>query len=187
MTSKAEVLAPQTARDIVEATQSSWNAGSIDGMLQMYVDDLEYITNTGPDGSSLTIHGKEDFRARFEPVMAIMCTRTSIESFHFENGIARVRLSAYARHRGMGLELMGTYRQLIEFRDSNPQTRRFPRCRQDGGVLEARRDGDGRSVNSRLQPNAGRHAEEAQRPADIRDRSGAERCVDVGKQMNRSR
>jgi hypothetical protein len=77
MTSKAEVLAPQTARDIVEAAHSSWNAGSIDGMLQMYVDDLEYITNTGPDGSSLTIHGKEDFRARFEPVMAIMCPRTS--------------------------------------------------------------------------------------------------------------
>ena len=116
MTSKAEVLAPQTARDIVEAAHSSWNAGSIDGMLQMYVDDLEYITNTGPDGSSLTIHGKEDFRARFEPVMAIMCPRTSIESFHFENGIARVRLSAYARHRGTGLELTGNYRQLIEFR-----------------------------------------------------------------------
>ena len=116
MTSMAEVLAPETARSIVEAAHSAWNAGSIDGMLQKYVDDLEYITNTGSDGNSLTIRGKEAFRARFEPVMAILCSRTSIESFHFENGIARVRLSAYARHRDTGLELSGSYRSLYQFR-----------------------------------------------------------------------
>ena len=105
-----------TAKAIVEAAHAARNAGSIEGMLQKYVEDLVYVTNTGPDGSSLTIRGKEAFRARFEPIMGIVEAKTTVQHFHYDGRIARVRFGAYVRHRQTGHEMTGSYRQVIEFR-----------------------------------------------------------------------
>lgn len=109
-------LNSDTAKAIVEAAHAAWNAGSIEGMLQKYVDDLVYVTNTGPDGSSLTIRGREAFRARFEPIMGIVEAKTTIQHFHYDGRLARVRFGAYVRHRRTGHEMTGSYRQIIEFR-----------------------------------------------------------------------
>ncbi len=105
-----------TAKAIVEAAHAAWNAGSIEGMLQKYVEDLVYVTNTGPDGSSLTIYGREAFRARFEPIMDIVDAKTIVQHFQYDGSFARVRFNTYVRHRQTGLEMTGSYRQIIEFR-----------------------------------------------------------------------
>ena len=105
-----------TAKAIVEAAHAAWNAGSVEGMLEKYVDDMVYATNTGPDGSLLMIRGKEDFRARFEPVMAIIDSRTSMQSFRFDGDAARVRFKTFVRHRQTGQEMTGSFRQLVQFR-----------------------------------------------------------------------
>ena len=106
----------ETAKAIVEAAHAAWNTGSVEGMLEKYVDDMVYATNTGPDGSLLMIRGKEDFRARFEPVMAIIDSRTSMQSFRFDGDAARVRFKTFVRHRQTGQEMIGSYRQLVQFR-----------------------------------------------------------------------
>jgi ketosteroid isomerase-like protein len=105
-----------TAKAIVEAAHAAWNAGSVEGMLEKYVDDMVYATNTGPDGSLLTIRGKEDFRARFEPVMKIVDATTSMQSFRFDGDAARIRFNTCVRHRQTGQEMTGSFRQLVQFR-----------------------------------------------------------------------
>jgi ketosteroid isomerase-like protein len=105
-----------TAKAIVEAAHSAWNAGSVEGMLEKYADDIVYTTNTGPDGSLLLIRGKEGFRARFEPVMAIVDSKTSMQSFRFDGDTARVRFKTFVRHRQTGQEMTGSFRQLVQFR-----------------------------------------------------------------------
>jgi hypothetical protein len=45
----------ETARVIVEAAHAAWNAGSLEGVLDKYVDDLVYISNSeGENGGPLT-------------------------------------------------------------------------------------------------------------------------------------
>ena len=83
----------ETAQAIVEATHAAWNAGSLDGVLDKYVDDLVYTSNgEGENGGPLTIYGKEAFRNRFAPVLAAVESKTAIEGFHFQDGIARYQL-----------------------------------------------------------------------------------------------
>ena len=105
-----------TAKAIVESAHAAWNAGDIEGVLAKYVDDLVYVPNFAPDGEPTPIHGKEDFRRRFTPVLAIVESKTSIDSFHFQDGDARVQLSAFVRHRTTNHVLTGSFRQKFHFR-----------------------------------------------------------------------
>ena len=101
----------------MEAAHVAWNAGSLEGVLDKYVDDLVYISNAeGENGGPLTIYGKEAFRHRFAPVLAAVESKTAIEGFHFQDGLARVRLSTFVRHRTTGHVLTGSFRQLMHFR-----------------------------------------------------------------------
>jgi ketosteroid isomerase-like protein len=110
-------LNSDTAKAIVESAHAAWNAGSVEGVLDKYVDDLIYVSNIeGANGEPLTIYGKEAFRAQFMPVMAAVESKTSIDGFHFQGGIARVRLSAFVRHRTTGHLLTGSFRQIMHFR-----------------------------------------------------------------------
>jgi ketosteroid isomerase-like protein len=109
-------LNSDTAKAIVEAAHAAWNAGSVEGMLQKYVEDLVYVTNTGPEGRSLTFYGKEAFRARFEPIMGIVDAKTTVRHFRYDGNFARVRFDTHVRHRRTGLEMTGSYRQIIAFR-----------------------------------------------------------------------
>lgn len=109
-------IGSETANAIITAAHSSWNAGCIDDVLDKYVEDLIYVSNTGPDGTSFTIHGKQAFREKFVPAMSVVDSKTTITAFRFEDGIARVRLSAFVRHRQTGHELTGTFRQMFHFR-----------------------------------------------------------------------
>jgi ketosteroid isomerase-like protein len=109
-------IEPEAAHAVIEAAHEAWNNGNVEGMLAAYVDDLTYVSNTGPDGQSLVINGKADFRARFEPIMSIVEAKTFIEDFRFLGTTARIRFSTYVRHRETGHELTGTYREVCTFR-----------------------------------------------------------------------
>ena len=111
------IISFDTAKAILEAAQGAWAAGSVEGVLDKYVDDLVYITNTGGVcGQSLTINGKDDLRRRFTAAMTAVDSRTQIEAFRYEGGIARVRLSAIIRHRSTGHTLTCSLRQILSFR-----------------------------------------------------------------------
>ena len=106
-----------TANAIVEAAHAAWNNRNIEGVLDHYVDDLVYSCNAGgPNDGPLTVSGKSGLRGLLTPVLPVIESMTSIELFKFSNNIARLQLSAYVRHKRTGLELSGTYRQIMEFR-----------------------------------------------------------------------
>ena len=105
-----------TAKAIVDSAHAAWNAGDIEGVLAKYVDDLVYMPNFAPDGDPKPIYGKEHFRQRFTPVLAIVESKTSIDSFHFQDGLARVHLSVFVRTRTTNHVLTGSYRQKFHFR-----------------------------------------------------------------------
>ena len=107
-----------TALSIVEAAHSAWNAGDIEGTLDRYVDDLVFITNTGPDGGQMIIRGKSNLREYINVIMQVVEAKTFIESLHFDGEVARIRFNTYVRHRTTGHEMTGTYRELCTFRGS---------------------------------------------------------------------
>lgn len=110
-------LNEDTARALVEAAHAAWNAGDLEGVLQKYVDDLIYVSNVeGANGQPLVIHGKEAMRSYLCSFQDAVESKTAIESFYFENGIARIRLSAFVRHKRSGHVLTGSFRQIMQFR-----------------------------------------------------------------------
>jgi ketosteroid isomerase-like protein len=106
-----------TAKAIVEAGHAAWNTRNLEGVLDNYTDDLLYTSNAGgPDGQPLQAFGKSGLRAMLAPVLPAFETMTSIEDFKFDEDVARVRVISYAFHIATGLELSGTYRQIMHFR-----------------------------------------------------------------------
>jgi len=104
-------------RAILESAREAWNSGSVEGVLDKYVEDIIYTTNTGgPNGESLTIRGKEDVRRRYLGAMALIESRSRIEYVRWDNGLVRTRLVATMRHRETGIESTVRLRQLIRFR-----------------------------------------------------------------------
>jgi ketosteroid isomerase-like protein len=111
-------LNAETAKAIVEAAHAAWNERNLDGMLNHYVEDLIYWSNAGgPDNTPLTIFGKSGFRDLLGYVLEVSDSSTSIEAFTYEDGLARVQVSAYIKHRPTGLDLSGNFRQVLHFRD----------------------------------------------------------------------
>ncbi len=110
------ILEPEAALAVLEAAHEAWNSGDVEKMLDAYVDDLTYVSNTGLNGQPLVINGKAGFRARFAPIMAIVEAKTFIEDFRFSEITARIRFRTYVRHRETGLEMTGTYREVCTFR-----------------------------------------------------------------------
>ncbi|MFT3731646.1 MAG: nuclear transport factor 2 family protein [Hyphomicrobium sp.] len=101
----------------MESAQEAWNSGSVEGVLDKYVDDIVYTTNTGgPNGESLTIRGKENVRLRFQKAMEVIDSRSHLESARWENGLVRTRLTAELRHRATGHCLQLSLRQVLRFR-----------------------------------------------------------------------
>jgi ketosteroid isomerase-like protein len=106
-----------TAKAIVEAGHAAWNARNLEGVLDNYTDGLLYTSNAGgPDGQPLQAFGKSGLRAMLAPVLPAFETMTSIEHFKFADDIAWVRVNSFAVHKSTGLELSGTYRQIMHFR-----------------------------------------------------------------------
>ena len=88
----------------MESAREAWNSGSVEGVLDKYVEDIIYATNTGgPNGESLTIRGKEDVRRRYLGAMALIESRSRIEYVRWDNGLVRTRLVATMRHRETGI------------------------------------------------------------------------------------
>lgn len=102
---------------ILESAQEAWMAGSIDGVLDKYVDDPVYIANTGPKGELLTIRGKEGLRRRFTAAMEVLDSRVRFESIRVENGLVRTRMTARLEHRATGHNMTCTLRQILRFED----------------------------------------------------------------------
>ncbi len=107
----------ETAKAIVEAAHAAWNNRNIEGVLDHYTDDLIYWSNAGgPDDGPLTVFGKSGLRNLLTPVLPVIDSMTTIETFAFADGVARAQVSTFVRHKATGLDLSGYYRQLLYFR-----------------------------------------------------------------------
>jgi ketosteroid isomerase-like protein len=102
----------------LESAQAAWAAGSVEGVLDKYVDEVVYTTNTGSaSGEALTIRGKENLRHRFNTAMAVIESRTRFETIRVENGLVRTRMTAVLEHRVTGYSMTCTMRQILRFED----------------------------------------------------------------------
>jgi ketosteroid isomerase-like protein len=110
-------LNTETAHAIVQSAHAAWNAGDIDGVLANYVDDLIYTCNTvGAEGEPITLYGKAAMRERFEPALVAVDSKTVINGFRFDDGVARVRLWSSVKHKATGHLLSGSFRHVVHFR-----------------------------------------------------------------------
>lgn len=106
-----------SARTMVCAAHEAWSNGDVERVLRWYHDDLIYVCNAGEYGEPTILHGKDQMRAFLSPIVAVAESMSTIDSFQFHNGVARVRCSCFIRHRASGHTLTGTYRQLMAFGD----------------------------------------------------------------------
>jgi ketosteroid isomerase-like protein len=120
-TSKSELSGVQPInidiiKAILESSNEAWNSGSVEGVLDKYVEDIVYTTNTfGPNGEPLTIRGKDNIRRRFQAGMDAIASHSRIESIRIVDGLVRTRLLVYMRHRQTGHELTIRLRQILRF------------------------------------------------------------------------
>lgn len=111
------VLEEFRAREILDAAHAAWSGEDIEGVLACYVDDLVYWCNTGaPDGGPLTIIGKPAFRA-FLQAMDVAERISVSEYFRLVDGVGRARIECFIKHKTTGHTLVGTYRQLVTYRE----------------------------------------------------------------------
>jgi ketosteroid isomerase-like protein len=106
----------ETITAILESAREAWNAGSIEGVLDKYVDDVVYITNTGgPNGESLTIRGKENLRRHFKAAVDVVDCQSRLEAVRYEGGLVRTRVSVDLCHRASGHSMTCSLRQILRF------------------------------------------------------------------------
>mgnify|MGYP000037585997 CR=1 FL=1 len=104
----------ETVRAMLLASQAAWNSGSIEGVLEKYVDDLVYITNAGgPNGETLRIEGKDNLRRRLRASMDACESQARIDSVREDRGLIRTRLSAVIRHKASGHTINLSLRQIL--------------------------------------------------------------------------
>ena len=85
-------------------------------MLDKYVDDVVYVTNTGgPNGEIITIRGKKDLRARFTSAFETFDITIKIQSIRQHGTFVRVRSALFYEHRETGHGLSCSLRQIMRF------------------------------------------------------------------------
>lgn len=109
-------LTERDAKAILQAAHHAWTEGDVEGTLACYREDLTYVCNTGGiDGAPLEISGKVQFRDFLLPVMETVNSSTTVDQFRFEDETGRALIGCSLRHRKTGLELFGTYKQIVTF------------------------------------------------------------------------
>ena len=106
------------ARIILDMSHAAWSRGDIEGVLRNYVDDLTYYCNTGgPDGGPLSVVGKQALRNMLQPIVEVAESVSVSEYFRYSDGVGRAMIECYIRHKTTHHTLVGSYRQLVTYRD----------------------------------------------------------------------
>jgi hypothetical protein len=104
------MLDEHRARLILNAAHAAWSNGDIEGVLNQYVDDLMYWSNTGaPDGGPLIIVGKDGLREMLNSIVAVAESVSVAEYFRFIDGVGRANIECYIRHKTTGHTMVGSY------------------------------------------------------------------------------
>jgi ketosteroid isomerase-like protein len=112
-------LNTETAKAILDAVHASWSAGDLEGLLARLSEDICYQSNTGSaNGSPITLLGREQLGAYLSPMLQAVESMTVVDSFRYEDGVARAQVIAYVRHKTTGHVMTGTYRQVVHFQDA---------------------------------------------------------------------
>jgi ketosteroid isomerase-like protein len=107
------------ARMILESSHAAWSRGDVEGVLRHYADDLSYHCNTGgPDGGPLVIEGKQSLRNFLRAIVDVAESVSVPEYFRYSDGIGRSKIECYIRHKTTHHSLVGSYRQLVTYRDN---------------------------------------------------------------------
>ncbi len=107
------------AREILDSAHAAWSCGDIDGSLSFYVEDLTYVCNTGgADGGPLQINGRQALREMLLEINKVAEGISVTDYFRFRDGVARATVECFIRHRMTSHTLVGSYRQLVTYRDN---------------------------------------------------------------------
>ncbi len=101
----------------MDLAHAAWSTGDIEGVLAQYVDDLTYWCNTGgPDGTPMTIAGKDGLRDFMQSIAQVAESVSVSEYFRLQDGVGRANIECYIRHKSTGHKLVGSYRQVVTYR-----------------------------------------------------------------------
>ncbi len=101
---------------VLQQAHLAWSKGDLDGTLACYSDNLRYVCNTGGfDGSPMCIAGKNQFRDFLAPVMETVDSHSTVSQFKLQDDSARAFIDCTLIHRNTGLQLVGTYTQIVTF------------------------------------------------------------------------
>lgn len=106
-----------SAREILDASHAAWSRGDVSAVLDQFVDDLTYWCNTGgPQGTPLTLRGKDQLRAFLQRAADVAESVSVSEYFRLTEGVGRAKIECYIRHNQTGHTLVGSFRQVVTFR-----------------------------------------------------------------------
>jgi ketosteroid isomerase-like protein len=105
-----------SAREILDASHIAWSKGDVDGVLEHYLDNVTYWSNSGGlDGGALTFEGKAALRAFLQSIVDVAESMLVTDLFVLNGNVGRATVECYIRHKGTGHTLSGSYRQLVTF------------------------------------------------------------------------
>lgn len=109
----------RTAQEIIEAAHLVLNSGRLTDFLGFLTDDFVYESNAGPAARGpVGLVGKAEFLHFWQPVYAIVSTRTVPQKVTLSGDVYRVQVAGTVTHRASNSQLEVSYRQLISFRDA---------------------------------------------------------------------
>jgi ketosteroid isomerase-like protein len=111
-------ISERRARELLYAAHDAFNRRDIDGLLDLYADDITYWSNFGgPDGGPLTIHGREHMRAFLMQWSALQSLSVP-DKFRFENGLGYASAEFFMKDLKTGHDHSALFRQVVSYRDN---------------------------------------------------------------------
>jgi ketosteroid isomerase-like protein len=105
------------ARELLYAAHEAFNRRDIEGLLNLYVEDMVYWTNFGnADGGPLTIEGKDNMRA-FVALWAGLQSLSVPDDFRFVDGVGHASAEFFMKDPKTGHDHSAMFRQVITYRD----------------------------------------------------------------------
>jgi ketosteroid isomerase-like protein len=110
-------LTADRAREILYAAHDAWNRRDTEALLALYADDFIYWNNFGgPNGTPLTICGKENMRP-FLAGLAEFEALSVVEAFQFKDRVGHATSAFFMKDPEQGITHSAVFRQIVSYRE----------------------------------------------------------------------
>jgi ketosteroid isomerase-like protein len=109
-------ISESDAEQILYAAHEAWNRRDLNGLLDLFEDDMTYWSNVASPQGETILHGKRAFEGFLEPLKEMEGLSVP-HSFRFKDGAAAASVEFYLRDCRTGHAHSGTFRQVLTFRN----------------------------------------------------------------------